>query len=557
MRHLRTAWVFGLVLTAACSSNEGSSSGEPSGGGDGGRASSGSAGNGGSGAGSGGGPDSPCEAFGHYGTPRTSFTLPAAEELYYPDVQASFPEVDWATLDRLYIAAGKYKHLNIGNLPERSADRPLIITNKGGQVQVGPDIGGNYIWSMGGGSNWILTGRYDPDSETGDEAFPGHRCGKYAGSRGKYGFLSDDAFDVTAPYLHMGISVGAATDFRIEFTEITRSGFAGIRLLNDHAVPKVMANVRLNDNYVHDVDAEGIYVGWTGEQPSNLMPGLEVYNNRFVRTGNEALQVQQLGEGSHVHHNVIAYAALHFRDNGLGAYQDNNSQVNTREGAILFERNVFMGSAGPLLSLWSAPEGSDGERNITFRENYFADNRVGYAAYFGGTAGPESTARFEGNFFRGLDFSYDQIDPGATDPKRVLSLGGDVDLTLELVGNRWQGDAALVAGLSGPNGTTGNVTATGNENGAVEPIEFVDGVAVGAMNLEYWTDLQTRVPGSPPRVYEPGDVVVYWDARLYECTAENSGSPPPDHPESWKVLPEPADDFRVPSSSPYAGYGVR
>lgn len=92
-------------------------------------------------------------------------------------MQASFPEVDWQTVDRLFIPAGAYPNLNIGNLPDRDASRPLIITNLGGQVKIGPNDDGNYIWSMGGGSHWILTGRYDPDAQTGDASFPGHRCG--------------------------------------------------------------------------------------------------------------------------------------------------------------------------------------------------------------------------------------------------------------------------------------------------------------------------------------------------------------------------------------------
>src|SRR5262249_24031246 len=152
--------------------------------------------------GTGGG--SSCEPFGHFPAPEITFTLPASgESIYYLDVQASFPDVDWSKLDRLFIPAGSYKHMTLGNLPDRDAARPLVITNKGGQVKVGPDIGGNYIWSITGGSNWILTGRYDPDAQTGDVGFQGHRCGAYAASRGHYGFHSDDAFDLTAPYLHM------------------------------------------------------------------------------------------------------------------------------------------------------------------------------------------------------------------------------------------------------------------------------------------------------------------------------------------------------------------
>ena len=122
---------------------------------------------------------SACEEFGHFGTPSLTFTLPAGKPtISYPDVQKSFPDVDWKNLERLYVPAGKYETFELGNLPARApGGTKLVITNLGGQVQVGPNLGGNFIWSMGGGSNWVLTGRYDPDSKTGDEQFPGHRCG--------------------------------------------------------------------------------------------------------------------------------------------------------------------------------------------------------------------------------------------------------------------------------------------------------------------------------------------------------------------------------------------
>src|SRR5690606_13611895 len=89
--------------------------------------------------------------FGHFGAPRTTFVLPATEGsgIYYPDVQASFPEVDWSTLDRLYVPAGQYTAMNLGNLPVRTPERPLVITNMGGQVRIGPNVPeGNYLWVM-------------------------------------------------------------------------------------------------------------------------------------------------------------------------------------------------------------------------------------------------------------------------------------------------------------------------------------------------------------------------------------------------------------------------
>src|SRR5688572_32738335 len=69
---------------------------------------------------------SSCDPPGHFGgAPESTFVLPPNGTGFgYADVQAAFPEVDWSTLDRLYIPAGQYTNMQLGNLPERTADRP-------------------------------------------------------------------------------------------------------------------------------------------------------------------------------------------------------------------------------------------------------------------------------------------------------------------------------------------------------------------------------------------------------------------------------------------------
>ena len=293
-------------------------------------------------AGTGDGGTSACEPFGHFGPPGNTFTLPgpnANGELYVPDVQERFPSVDWSTLDRLYVAAGHYTLINLGNLPQRAASRPLVITNSGGQVVMRPRPGSTqgYLWSMGGGAHWVLTGRYDPESGTGHADFPGHRCGAYASSRERYGFLSDDAFLSEG---HMGLGIGGAHSFEVEFIEITRAGFAGLRINRSGSGGTVppLNDIRLHDLYIHDTASEGIYFGSTQGAPTPLGSGLKVYNNRLVRTGTEALQLQNLGDGVEVHHNVIAYGALDWRD-AFQQDQDHNAQAQVRGGHIRFHHN--------------------------------------------------------------------------------------------------------------------------------------------------------------------------------------------------------------------------
>jgi hypothetical protein len=503
-----------------------------------------------------------CEDFGHFGVPQVTFTLPAGKpSLSYPDVQKSFPDVNWQKLERLYIPAGQYKTFELGNLPVRDASSPLVITNQGGQVQVGPNPGGNFIWAINGGSNWVLSGRYDPDSQTGDEKFAGHRCGKYANSRGTYGFLSDDAFDHTGQYTHMGLAVGGgATDFELEYIEVTRSGFAGIRLLNSMSggladPSKPMANVRVHDTYVHDVDSEGYYFGWTGAPPSYLFPGLHIYNNRIVRTGSETLQIQDLGEGSHIHHNVFAFGALHWLDN-FGKYQDGCLQILVREGKVEFDHNVAMGGAGTFLSFFSSPEPNDGARNVTFHDNYFADTRS-LGGYLNGTSEDPSSFTFSHNVFRGMDFGYTPVDPSATDPGVVFGINGGNQAPIVFEENTIEPGCKLLAGVD-LNGRKANINASGNVNAAVAPVVYVASgyPDVPTARLSAWGAIATLAPNMPPIRYTEGDLVMS-DAQLYRAKTESSGLLPAEHPEAWERLPLPADDLRVDDSSPYTEMGVR
>lgn len=501
-----------------------------------------------------------CELFGRFGVPTNTFTLPGPDgsgSLYVPDVQARFPAVDWQTLDRLYVPAGDYKLINLGNLPNRDASRPLVITNLGGQVRLFPPVGSStgYLWSLGGGSNWVLTGRYDPDSRTGDASFPGHRCGDYAHSRSRYGFLSDDAFRNGG---HMGLGVTGATRFEVEFVEITRSGFAGLRVNQPKAADGTVApleDVRLHDLYIHDTKSEGIYFGSTQGAPTPLAVGLQIHDNRIVRTGTEALQVQNLGPGTEIHHNVMAFGALDWRA-AFQTYQDNNSQAQLRQGDIRFHHNVFMGGAAALLNLFSGPEGDDPSRQVEFSDNYFADG-LNLGIYFGGTSGADSSYVWKRNAFRGLDFGYDSLNPAATDYGVVFRLGADVDSPVQLVENTWEGSKKLLAGLTGGAGTVGKVTASGNVNGPVPVFEFVESgfPNVPTRRLELWTDVATLAPGKPAMAYAKGALVMH-DGELYEALADSSNKPPPEHPALWRHLALPVDDLRTRPGTSWAQRGV-
>ncbi|MEO8797402.1 MAG: right-handed parallel beta-helix repeat-containing protein [Polyangiaceae bacterium] len=525
-------------------------------------------------------PADSCEAFGHFGKPAVTFDLPvvgsgAAATLVYADVQKSFPSVDWTHLDRLYLPAGKYPSLMLGNLPARDPAHPLVITNKGGQVFVGDNPKGNYLWSMGGtctgsgactsvSSGWVLTGRYDPDSQTGDVGFQGHRCGKYASSQDTYGIVSDDGFAFDAPYLHMGIAVQGATQFEIEYVEIRRSGFAGIRLLNPRAsgdAAQPMEDVKVHDVYVHDTGGEGFYFGWTGAPPSNLFPGLQIYNCRILRTGNEALQIQDLGEGSHVYNNVFAAGGLHWLDNGLGLYQDNNSQIQMRSGNIEIDHNVAIDGAGSVVVSFTQPEPGDADVHAKVHDDYFA-NTLDVGLSLNGTPTTTSTYAFENDLFTGMAYGYQPINSKANAPGAVFNI--NVTSPVSFTNDSWDGTRELVNGITGGNGTKDNTTGSGNVHGAFTPIAFENAgfpIDNPGHHLTAYVPTITTAGATAmgqPVSYKKGDVVTYGAAPdLYQASADTTAGPPDAHPEAWTKLPTPIDDVRVKSDSPYAAMGVK
>lgn len=467
--------------------------------------------------------------------------------MYLIDVQASYPEVDWSTLDRLYIPAGHYRFINLGNLPQRTADRPLVITNLGGQVRVG-GLDFHYNFAIGGGSNWRLTGRYDDQAQTGDAAFPGHGLGDYAGSRDRYGILIDDLFEDGNSGLGVG---GGATEFEVDFIEIRHVGFAGAIFKTDDAGSSHMENVRFHDNYIHDTDSEAVYFGSTQTEPQHKISGLEFYNNRLIRAGTEAMQIGQLGGDSEIFNNVIAFGAIAWK-NPFQNFQDSTSQVGAREGSTSIHHNVFIGGASNLLILFSQDRTGDTHLpsdRVHIHNNYYSHGR-NIAAYIHSAANGVTQLVFEDNVYREIDFQYDELDAGATDHNAVFRVF-NVDNPIEFLNNRWQGPQtfAQVAGS--------NVVQQGNVNGTLPPIEFRDSgfpADFDYLKLEQWTDLSLH---GDPVFYDAGDFVMHLGL-LYECieAGSHTDKEPGLHPATWSERPLPPDDYRLAPSSPYQGVGL-
>lgn len=485
--------------------------------------------------------------------PTTTFTLPGPNGqggMFYNDLQNSFPEVDWSDLDRLYLPAAHYRYIFLGNLPQRTADDPLVITNLGGQVRVG-GLDFHYNFILSGGSHWVLTGRYDPVAQTGDEAFTGHVGGAYANSRDTYGILIDDAFEDEG---NSGLAIGGgATNFEVELVEVRHVGFAGFLIKTDDQGDAHMVDVKLHDNYIHDVGSEGVYIGSTQSAPQHRIDGLRFYNNRVVRTGTEILQLGQLGDGCEIHNNVFFLGALDWRD-PFQNFQDNASQIGAREGSGSLHHNLVIGGASCFQQFFPQPRDGDvhqpGDR-FDIHHNFFSHSR-NFGFYVHAQSDDVTTYRFADNAFREINFQYDEHNPDENDRNAVF-ISFNNRAPIEITDNLWEGPQTIFAGTSSP-----NIVVSGNTNGAVEPVIFVDSGLPADFDyhrLEIWADVSGTT--EQPVEYTLGDLVLY-EGNLYENIAPgtHSGRRPPEHPDTWALRPHMPDDLRLAADSPWQGYGL-
>ena len=494
---------------------------------------------------------------GRFGTSELSFTLPTpAPEagLYLPDVQASFPDVDWQAIDRLYIPAAHYAFLRLGNLPERTAENRLVITNSGGQVRVG-GLGHYYMFVVSGGSNWVITGRYDAQSQTGDDNFPGHRGGQFANTQDRYGIMVDDDFIRDSV---SGLAVSNASDFEVEYVEIKEVGFAGMTMKTDDNGDAVMDRVLLHDNYIHDTGSEGLYIGSTQTQPQHQIRDWEIYNNRILRTGTEAIQLGQLGGKNKVHNNVFGPAAMDWRA-AFQTYQDNNFQIGIREGFLHVYNNIFIGSADSAISFFAHLIDGDSTTDnvgVTFEHNYFTGIR-NFGMYLNNRVLPGMTYRFSQNAFGGhrymRDEVYDTVNPG-----HLLRIA-NTTTPIVLDSNTWHGPQNFTNSVEN-NGVSNNIESTNNTNVEPSALSFVNSglpAQFDYLTLEMWTDASTL--GEKNAVeYQQNDVVTHLGLP-YQCNVAvcESGMMPPDNSNVWIPLPAFADDVRIAPDTEWEGLGLR
>jgi hypothetical protein len=201
---------------------------------------------------------------------------------------------------RVCLAAGNYEYVRLEYL-RGTASAPITVINCGGRVTIGnptnPDASKGFV--VHGSSHVKLTG-------TGDSAQ-------------SYGFKIDGT-------VGSGLSIsGKSTDVEVERWEIANTGFAGIMAKTDPTCDGTanrgaftQYNTRIHDNYIHDTEGEGLYIGhsfYDGYDNNSSCPGtvlyphdlvgLRIYKNRLEDTWADGIQVGCAVQDVEVYDNTI------------------------------------------------------------------------------------------------------------------------------------------------------------------------------------------------------------------------------------------------------------
>lgn len=500
-------------------------------------------------------------------TPLESFILPVEgqESIYEGDLQADYPQINWQTLDRLYIPAGTYRFMALKNLPRRSADRPLIISNYGGQVKFTGDH--YYCISLQGGSGWIFTGKYDAAGATGDASYPGHWNGQYSDSPGRYGIYVDQVRS-------SGVAVGGgATHFELEYLEISRAGFAGLSIKTDNTPDTHMESVSIHDLYIHDSESEGVYIGNTSKNAHEQhgFSQLKFYNNRLIRSGTEGPQFSHMGEGVEIHHNVFFLNAQRWKDPFM-IYQDGCLQYMARNGRSSIHHNLFIGGASALFTLRFIASGQDDLQSgdgVDVYENYFSHSRNWLSYIHIDESNPVSSLSFRDNTIKHIDYHLNELpdNTGDTDPHILFRNTNNRQNSLSFLDNRWEGEEVFLQWISETTGNQSireeNTVFSGNQRLSLESPSFHAQVLPGGeedySKVEVWISYSELYDFYVS--YQEGDLVVF-NGRYYRCLSAftcNSSTSDPDmdisHWEDCGVVGN-YDDLRISSGSYYSGMGL-
>ncbi|MGL1888291.1 MAG: right-handed parallel beta-helix repeat-containing protein [Reichenbachiella sp.] len=218
-----------------------------------------------------------------------------------------------------------------------SESNPVLIVNCGGQATITREKESSYSIRTNNCKYFRLSGTGSNDFE--------------------YGIKVDGS--------HLGVQLDVlSTNFEVDHLEISDIGFAGIMAKTDPTCDEAtqrgnftMTDISIHDNYIHDTSGEGMYIGNSfyvkgmnrddcGTVYPHDIKNADIYNNRVINAGWEAIQVGCGVENVQIHHNYVSNYGTVDR-----TFQNNGIQVGEGTGGLLYNNYIEKGPGAGIIML--------------------------------------------------------------------------------------------------------------------------------------------------------------------------------------------------------------
>ncbi|MVT08102.1 PKD domain-containing protein [Chitinophaga tropicalis] len=248
--------------------------------------------------------------------------------MYYTDAMKSF---GLNPGDTLCIAAGDYEFIQLGKLVG-TADKPIVITNCGGQVRVGiRTLKSDIAFNIMGGQYLHINGSGTPGIEYGFDVNGKNLAG--VKMHGMYLGSGSSDIDVHNIYFHdVGIFIVAKTTQECNNPQFWEGKY-------------VMKNVKIHHIKGRYSDYEGFYIGNTHYVmdyagckgiKSHHIQDLEVYDNDLQYMGQDGIQIAMTDLGTNkIHHNTVRnYGTSRLDAQSYGMLMGGGSRVRLYNNVI-------------------------------------------------------------------------------------------------------------------------------------------------------------------------------------------------------------------------------
>lgn len=490
---------------------------------------------------------------------------------------------------KILIYAGDYERILInGEACQSTKENPTIVTNLGGQVRWGYSQESNQYRTLElyNFDHIYLTGKYDATNQTGHPDYLGHDGGAALDSGDyyeRYGLWGNPRW--SGPTYHgshgNGVRIYKFETVKIDYVSSWGGYFASFNIKTDNPANPSEVEVDIQDCFAGFGEGEAFYISYSTKAHDQDITKLTLKNNITAFTGAEALQTDNLAEGTVIENNVCLGSATYFRHPFQARFQDNLHQFSFVEGNITMQNNILVGTNGALHNFRYRDANSGtvtgrtdpaANKPVTMLNNFYGFGRTNMGYMWQGDG--ITPYLFKDNVYGHITVpgTDDTLSVPPADDSGFFNLGNsNTDITFD--GNIYPHGRDLYFVSTGDGS---NITRTSNLQQAAPTIQFKNSGFPNDIDWRTITSWAAQYDNTPPDSgltkdgdfipYALGDIVIFYDSdgytKFFECIQAHAGNHNPNTAAAywtqlkWNGRNMPPLDLRIEKDTYYNYRGM-